>query len=249
MSELALVVRHNPIYLPEEQQAQTNMDSDSEEEDAWAEPQNSHSVVVEYEFFDIPETSLDALPRRVTEAVETLVRRRRVPSDDDVREMVHSNCTPMGSPRSTETAASARVRVVLAHSVAVDLAMHRSFNEGGNVQQTAALTSQELSALLSNSRQIIAQRNDSSTLEDASCVVCMETVDVGGDCVALSPCKHMFHKDCIAKWLERLPRACPMCKSDVNLTVMHPPGAVTRSRARAMQRATATHDAEEEVCL
>lgn len=227
------------------------MDSDSEEENAWAEPQNSHSVVVEYEFFDIPETSLDALPRRVTEAVETLVRRRRVPSDDDVREMVHSNCTPVSSPRSTETAASARVRVVLAHSVAVDLAMHRSFNEGGNVQQTAALTPQELSALEINSRHIIAQRSgDSSAVEDISCVVCMEILVEGGDCVALSPCKHMFHKNCIARWLERLPRTCPMCKSDVNLTsVSHPPGVVTRSRARAMRMASAAHDTEEEVCL
>lgn len=256
MSEVTPAFRRNPIYLPIFAEAQTNMDvvdSNAAEEDPWAELDDPSSVVVEYEFFNVPETSLQRLPQRVTEAVETLVRRRRVPSDDDVREMVHSNSTPLGSPRSAQVADSARVRVVLAQDVAVNLAMHRSFHEGGNVQRTASLTPQQLLALAHRSHQIATRQARSDNAEDTTdntCVICMDTLYDNKNRIRLSPCKHAFHKECIVQWLERLPRTCPLCKGNVDLTMPRPSGAITRSRARALRgEACGAEDADQEVYL
>lgn len=261
MSDLALAAVSNPIYLPRIEEAPRSMESDSDE-DVWLQPNDASSVVVEYEFFNVPESSLNTLPRRVTEAVATLVRRRRVPSDDDVRDMVQPHAASTDSSADNEIAESARVRVVLAQNVALDLAMHRSFQEGGNKQQTRALTQDEIFAMQLRSEQMLRRRARTAhaNSEDNTCVICMEKVFEDENCiVVLSSCGHAFHKDCIVQWLERLPRACPLCKSDVDLTLPPPPGVTTRSRARAMRRAAQLYDEtthtnhtsepENEVCL
>ena len=63
---------HNPVFL-----WQMNILQQPEE-----------GVVVEYEFFELPD--MEDLPSRVVSAVEELIRRERTPSDDDVRSMVQS---------------------------------------------------------------------------------------------------------------------------------------------------------------
>lgn len=52
----------------------------------------------------------------------------------------------------------------------------------------------------------------SSDNEDVCCV-CLDAYSEGDRIVAL-PCGHIFHKDCIAKWLTEQRRVCPMCKAD-----------------------------------
>ena len=59
-----------------------------DENDFLSGQRNALPVMVEYEFFNVPSSCLEQLPERVTRAVNTLVRRQRVPSDEDVRELV-----------------------------------------------------------------------------------------------------------------------------------------------------------------
>eukprot|EP00929_Paragymnodinium_shiwhaense_P062720 TRINITY_DN31317_c0_g2_i1.p1 TRINITY_DN31317_c0_g2~~TRINITY_DN31317_c0_g2_i1.p1 ORF type:complete len:386 (-),score=64.75 TRINITY_DN31317_c0_g2_i1:221-1378(-) len=43
-----------------------------------------------------------------------------------------------------------------------------------------------------------------------ACTVCISDFALGEECRQL-PCEHIFHKDCIDQWLQRVP-TCPMCK-------------------------------------
>jgi len=66
----------------------------------------------------------------------------------------------------------------------------------------------------------------------STCVICLERVRQSRDRIFLDPCGHVFHKDCIVQWLEKLPRQCPTCRDDVNLTPLA--GVMTRSQTRAL---------------
>ncbi|CAH9082924.1 unnamed protein product [Cuscuta epithymum] len=44
----------------------------------------------------------------------------------------------------------------------------------------------------------------------ASCSICMDEFELGTGASQL-PCKHFFHKDCIAPWLDRS-KTCPLCR-------------------------------------
>eukprot|EP00050_Salpingoeca_kvevrii_P002342 m.191114 g.191114 ORF g.191114 m.191114 type:complete len:277 (+) comp10591_c2_seq4:2653-3483(+) len=46
-----------------------------------------------------------------------------------------------------------------------------------------------------------------------TCCICLEEYTPGALLVDL-PCKHAFHKDCIAPWLLNRRRTCPICKRD-----------------------------------
>ena len=117
--------------------------------------QHEQGVVVEYEFFQVPD--VEDLPSCVASAVEELIRRERTPSDDDVRAMVQSmvdetgstqdgaqrrvqvtqsQSSPAGSPTAAATSqreGTGRVRIVMPHTNAMELALHRSFQNGGNL--------------------------------------------------------------------------------------------------------------------
>lgn len=46
-----------------------------------------------------------------------------------------------------------------------------------------------------------------------TCVVCMEEFSVGVD-VTRMPCSHIFHGECIVKWLENS-NFCPLCRFEM----------------------------------
>ena len=48
--------------------------------------------------------------------------------------------------------------------------------------------------------------------EPEKCIVCYCDFEDGEKCIQLH-CKHLFHPDCIIKWLEKNP-LCPVCKQD-----------------------------------
>ena len=219
-------------------------------------------VMVEYEIFNVPSSCLGQLPERVTRAVNTLVGRQRVPSDDDVRELVQGEEQPVPSNAASVYAVSesarrrepARVRVMLPHNVAVELALHRSFQEGGNAEQRCALTAAEVRALVRRShffnvRQLRAQQEEAQSPQAtrraperrrvspaaSTCVICLERVRQSRDRTFLDPCGHVYHKDCIVQWLEKLPRQCPACRVDVNVAPLDESAwrMTTRSQSRA----------------
>ncbi|PIN17010.1 Ubiquitin--protein ligase [Handroanthus impetiginosus] len=49
-----------------------------------------------------------------------------------------------------------------------------------------------------------------SLMESGSCVICLEEFVIGGEGVTM-PCSHIFHEDCIKKWL-RTSHYCPICR-------------------------------------
>ena len=53
----------------------------------------------------------------------------------------------------------------------------------------------------------------SITNEICYCSICLETSDT--DTVKL-PCKHMFHKKCINKWIKRK-KSCPCCRHIIGI--------------------------------
>ena len=50
---------------------------------------------------------------------------------------------------------------------------------------------------------------------DLNCIICLSGIKIGDKEVTL-PCLHMFHYNCIKKWLyENM--CCPLCKSEINI--------------------------------
>lgn len=50
--------------------------------------------------------------------------------------------------------------------------------------------------------------------EEHACSICLDEF-VRGDAVRQLPCKHIFHDDCVAKWLTERSSTCPLCKLDL----------------------------------
>ena len=242
-----------------------------------------HHVVVEYEFFNVPESVLVDLPQRVNSVVQSLVRRDRIPSDDDVRQLVrdfaeeeHVEDEDADSDLAIELTANmptARVRVMLPEPIAVDVALQRSFDHGGNASQTSELTTEEVRRLTRRSTRIRLKklrRVDATALPveqrrlsrrrsyamacafspaEETCVICLETLTQRSQKLYLDPCEHLFHRGCIVEWLAQLPRKCPSCRADIDLSARADelPGPVTRSQTR--RAATLRLQAESTVSL
>jgi hypothetical protein len=47
------------------------------------------------------------------------------------------------------------------------------------------------------------------------CIICLSAFQVGETASSL-PCLHLFHKDCLEKWIVRK-RSCPVCNYDLSL--------------------------------
>ena len=52
-----------------------------------------------------------------------------------------------------------------------------------------------------------------SALKEEKCPICLQKYK-GIDIIKEFPCKHIFHKNCIFKWL-RKSNVCPLCKYDI----------------------------------
>ena len=52
-----------------------------------------------------------------------------------------------------------------------------------------------------------------SALKEDKCAICLLKYK-GADIIKEFPCKHIFHKNCIFKWLKKS-NVCPLCKYDI----------------------------------
>ena len=52
-----------------------------------------------------------------------------------------------------------------------------------------------------------------SALKEDKCPICLQKYK-GADIIKEFPCKHIFHKNCIFKWL-KTSNVCPLCKYDI----------------------------------
>ena len=52
-----------------------------------------------------------------------------------------------------------------------------------------------------------------SALQEDNCPICLQKYKVA-DIIKEFPCKHIFHKNCIFKWLKKS-NLCPLCKYDI----------------------------------
>jgi len=53
-----------------------------------------------------------------------------------------------------------------------------------------------------------------SALKEDKCPICLQKYK-GPDIIKEFPCKHIFHKNCIFKWLKKS-NICPLCKYDIS---------------------------------
>ena len=53
-----------------------------------------------------------------------------------------------------------------------------------------------------------------SALKEEKCPICLQKYK-GADMIKEFPCKHIFHKKCIFKWLDKS-NVCPLCKYDIS---------------------------------
>lgn len=209
-------------------------------------------VLVEYTFPGLSNRDTENLPQRVSEAVDLLVTRERLPSDEDVRALVRES-TLGAELRDSEEESNPTVRVLLPHSVAVDLALYRSFHEQ-QPQHTTPLTQTELRILTRRSRRIRLRLvreqlrwNEILRRASVNCVICMEPVTCQAQRLVLE-CTHEFHRDCIIPWLDTH-RACPTCRGGVNLTPRADEAHLTNTRQTrfSLRRAAALRRMQYEV--
>lgn len=207
------------------------------------------SVLVEYAFTELSNAEVRDLPQRVNNAVETLVTRDRLPSDEDVRELVREAATNVTAADANDNPTGGgdydreelRVRVLLPHSVALHLAMHRSFHEEQPSSATPLsptdvriLTRRSRRARLRAVRQQLAV-NEIVRRSVPHCVVCMEKIQCRAQRLVLE-CMHEFHRNCIVPWLGRR-RICPICRTHIDLTPrLDETHLINARRTRASQR-------------
>ena len=55
---------------------------------------------------------------------------------------------------------------------------------------------------------------DENKLKEKQCVICLEEFKTGDEQTTV-PCFHVFHPDCINKWLTKN-NSCPICKTEFN---------------------------------
>lgn len=56
------------------------------------------------------------------------------------------------------------------------------------------------------------------------CVICMEAFTNGTDVRKIPSCRHIFHDECLMKWLQgdqmQEAQKCPMCNSDITVAIL-----------------------------
>lgn len=59
------------------------------------------------------------------------------------------------------------------------------------------------------------KKNEESDKTSQDCPICYEAIDAG--CEKVLKCKHVFHKECIEKWLSTK-STCPICRKPIKKT-------------------------------
>ncbi|GKV18126.1 hypothetical protein SLEP1_g28547 [Rubroshorea leprosula] len=68
------------------------------------------------------------------------------------------------------------------------------------------------------------EENPSSSFEAAEdCAVCLEKYEDGDAIRVLPRCKHMFHKECLEKWIQVPSLYCPICRIQMLERSIQPP--------------------------
>ena len=176
-------------------------------------------VLVEYTFHNV--SNVQRLPGQVESAIESLVGRERLPSDENVRNFIEENSGDVET--AEEEGSVVRVQIMLPHEVAVEVAMDRSFHTE-QPSQKEPLTTTEMRILARRSvrarLRTLRQRLGGENIlprEHDTCVVCLEQIRFNCNKITLE-CEHTFHRDCVAEWLAKMPRQCPTCRFGVNLS-------------------------------
>ncbi|KAL9258542.1 E3 ubiquitin-protein ligase-like protein [Drosera capensis] len=72
-----------------------------------------------------------------------------------------------------------------------------------------------------------AEKERAISGEDAACCICLSKY-ANNDELRELPCDHLFHKECVDKWL-KMNALCPLCKAEVGETVLNSLAVATTS--------------------
>jgi len=179
-------------------------------------------VLVEYTFHDVVQSKIERLPGQVETAIDSLVGRERLPSNENVREFIHENSSN-SEDSSEEPRGDVRVQIMLPHEIAMEVALDRSFNTEQprhdiplSTTDLRILTRRSVRTRLRTLRRRLSRENILPR-EYTTCIICMEQIRYNSDKLTLE-CEHEFHRQCVVDWLAKIPRQCPSCRFDINLS-------------------------------
>ena len=70
----------------------------------------------------------------------------------------------------------------------------------------------------------IKYRKEIDEFATPECVICMEPFPTGARVRKVPSCRHIFHDDCLMKWLggsqQQESQKCPMCNSDITIEIL-----------------------------
>ena len=73
---------------------------------------------------------------------------------------------------------------------------------------------EKIKNLLSNSLKPILFNKDINANDCTNCTICIESFEIGKSEISITPCNHIFHFECLKKWIEDnvINPQCPNCK-------------------------------------
>ncbi|KAL6006831.1 hypothetical protein ACLOJK_032327 [Asimina triloba] len=85
--------------------------------------------------------------------------------------------------------------------------------QGANSRPVSAATSPAASTPSVEALERVRFQGRNSREEEARCAICLNDSTVGTE-VARLPCKHIFHSECILRWLS-MHHICPLCRFEL----------------------------------
>ncbi|KAJ2843879.1 hypothetical protein J3B02_005135 [Coemansia erecta] len=91
-----------------------------------------------------------------------------------------------------------------------------SFHNTSSVQDLSKKdidhVSDTVSDLKANNNEIAAD-GGWDAIDQLECAICLDEIHIG-DVIRILPCPHLFHSECIDRWLLYQSSFCPLCKRD-----------------------------------